>query len=155
MNGLNMGNSNTLATWCEELTHWKRPCCWERLRAGGEGDDRDEMVGCHHRLNGHEFGQTPGVGDGQGGLVCCSSWGRKESDMTEQLNWTEAISVLFFFFFNLIYLGCTWSYLRHMGPSSCGMCWLWHAESSVMYSYRLSCQDVQVSLFLPCRTRGR
>ena len=88
-----MGNSNTLATWCEELTHWKRPCCWERLRAGGEGDDRDEMVGCHHRLNGHEFGQTPGVGDGQGGLVCCSSWGRKESDMTEQLNWTEALGV--------------------------------------------------------------
>ena len=46
----------------------------------------DEMVGWHHRLNGHEFGWTPGVGDGQGGLVCCDSWGRKESDMTERLN---------------------------------------------------------------------
>ena len=44
------------------------------------------MVGWHHRLNGHEFEQTPGVADGQGGLVCCDSWGRKESDMTEQLN---------------------------------------------------------------------
>ena len=43
----------------------------------------DEMVGWHHRLNGHWFGQTPGVGDGQGGLVCCDSWGRKESDMTD------------------------------------------------------------------------
>ena len=42
----------------------------------------DEMVGWHHRLDGHGFGQTPGVGDGQGGLVCCS-WGSKESDMTE------------------------------------------------------------------------
>ena len=48
----------------------------------------DEMVGWHHRLNGHEFGWTPGVGDGQGGLVCCGSWGHKESDMTERLNWT-------------------------------------------------------------------
>ena len=46
----------------------------------------DEMVGWHHRLNGHEFGQTLGVGDGHGGLACCDSWGRKESDMTERLN---------------------------------------------------------------------
>ena len=45
----------------------------------------DEMVGWHHRLNGHGFGWTPGVGDGQGGLACFSSWGRKESDTTERL----------------------------------------------------------------------
>ena len=51
----------------------------------------DEMVGWHHRLNGHEFGWTPGVGDGQGGLACCGSWGHKESDTTEQLNSTESI----------------------------------------------------------------
>ena len=44
------------------------------------------MVGWHHLLNGHEFKQALEVGDGQGGLACCSSWGRKESDMTEQLN---------------------------------------------------------------------
>ena len=44
------------------------------------------MVGWNHRLNGHEFGWTPGVGDGQGGLACCGPWGCKESDMTEQLN---------------------------------------------------------------------
>ena len=43
----------------------------------------------YHRLNGHEFEQAPGVGDGQGSLVCCSPWGRKQSDMTERLNWTE------------------------------------------------------------------
>ena len=49
----------------------------------------DEMVGWHHRLNGHEFGWTPGVGDRQGGLGCCSPWGHKESNTTEQLNWTE------------------------------------------------------------------
>ena len=54
-----------------------------------KGTTEDEMVGCHHRCNGHGFGWTRGVGDGQGGLACCSSWGRKESDTTEQLNWTE------------------------------------------------------------------
>ena len=46
----------------------------------------DEMVGWHHRLDGHEFEQAPGVVDGQGSLVCCSPWGRKELDMTERLN---------------------------------------------------------------------
>ena len=46
----------------------------------------DEMAGWHHRLDGHEFEEAPGVGDGQGGLACCYSRGRKESDMTEQLN---------------------------------------------------------------------
>ena len=51
-----------------------------------KGMTEDEMVGWHHRLDGRGFGWTPGVGDGQGGLVCRSSWGRKESDMTERLN---------------------------------------------------------------------
>ena len=46
----------------------------------------DEMVGWHHQLDGHEFGYTPGVGDGQGSLACYNSWAHKESDMTEQLN---------------------------------------------------------------------
>ena len=49
----------------------------------------DEMAGWHHRLNGHEFGWTPGVGDGQGGLGCCSPQDRKESDTTERLNELE------------------------------------------------------------------
>ena len=58
----------------------------------------DEMAGWHHRLNGHEFGLTPGVGDGQGGLACCNSWGRKESDMTEQLDRTELNILLLWLF---------------------------------------------------------
>ena len=49
----------------------------------------DEMFGWHHRLDGPEFEQALGVGDRQGSLVCCSPWGQRESDMTEQLNWTE------------------------------------------------------------------
>ena len=52
-----------------------------------KGTTEDEMAGWHHRLDGHESGWTPGVGDGQGGLVCCDSWGCKESGMTERLNW--------------------------------------------------------------------
>ena len=51
-----------------------------------KGTTEDEMVGRHHRLNGLEFGWTPGVGDGQGGLACCDSWGCKELDATERLN---------------------------------------------------------------------
>ena len=51
------------------------------------------MVGWHHRLNGHEFEQAPGDDDGQGGLTCCSPWGRKESDTTEQLNFTELMGL--------------------------------------------------------------
>ena len=57
-----------------------------------KGMTEDEMAWWHRRLDGREFEWTPGVGDGQGGLACCSSWGRKESDMTEWLNWTEGSS---------------------------------------------------------------
>ena len=54
-----------------------------------KGTTEDEMAGWHHQLNGHGFGWTLGVGDEQGGLVCCRSWGHKESDTTERLNWTK------------------------------------------------------------------
>ena len=54
-----------------------------------KGTTEDEMAGLHHQLDGREFEWTPGVGDGQGGLACCNSWGCKESDTTERLNWTE------------------------------------------------------------------
>ena len=54
-----------------------------------KGMIEDEMAGWHHQLDGHGFGWTPGVGDGQWGLVCCGPWGCKESDTTEWLNWTE------------------------------------------------------------------
>ena len=60
-----------------------------------KGTTEDEMAGWHHWLDGHEFEWTLGVGDGQGGLMCCDSWGRKESDTTEWLNWTEWTPGLF------------------------------------------------------------
>ena len=68
---------------------WKDPDAGKDWGQEEKGTTEDEMVGWHHRLNGHGFGWTLGVGDGQGGLACCDSWGHKESDMTERLNWTE------------------------------------------------------------------
>ena len=60
---------------------------------GGEGDDRDEMVGWHHQLNGHELEQALGNGEGQGSLACCSPWGRKESDRGwQRIRWLDDIT---------------------------------------------------------------
>ena len=70
---------------------WKDP---DPGKDGGQeekGTTEEEMAGWHHWLDGRESEWTPGVGDGQGGLACCDSWGHKELDMTEWLNWTEAI----------------------------------------------------------------
>ena len=68
---------------------WKDPDAGKDWGQEEKGTTEDEMVGWHHWLSGHGFGYTPGVGDGQGGLACCGSWGRKESDTTEWLNWTD------------------------------------------------------------------
>ena len=68
---------------------WKDPDAGRDWRQEEKGTTEDEMVGWHHWLNGHKFEQTLGGGGGQGGLACCSQWGCKELDTTEQLNWTE------------------------------------------------------------------
>ena len=71
---------------------WKDPDAGKDWRWEEKGTTEDEIVGCHHWLNGHEFAQAPGVGDGQGSLACCSPWGSKESDMTDwatELNWNK------------------------------------------------------------------
>ena len=70
---------------------WKDPDAEKDWGQEEKGTTEDAMLGWHHRHNGHRFGWTLGVGDGQGGLACCSSWGRNELDMTERLNWTELI----------------------------------------------------------------
>ena len=67
---------------------WKDPDAGKDQRQEEKGLTEDEMVGWHHRLDGHGFVKALGVGDGQGSLACCSPWGQKESDMTEWLNWT-------------------------------------------------------------------
>ena len=76
--------------WPPDMKNWligKDPDAGEDWGQEEKGPTEDEMVGWHHRLYGHEFEQAPGVGNGQGSLACCSPWGLKESDMTE--NWTD------------------------------------------------------------------
>ena len=78
--------------WPPDGKNWligKDPAAEKDRRQKEKGSTEDEMVGWHHRRDGDEFEKTLGVGDGQGGLACCSPWGHKESDMTERLNLTE------------------------------------------------------------------
>ena len=84
--------TETLILWPPDGKNWligKDPDAGKDWRQEEKGMTEDEMVGWHHRLNGCEFEQASGVGEGQGSLACCSPWGRKESDTTEWLNWTE------------------------------------------------------------------
>ena len=88
--------AETLIFWPPDGKSWligKDPDAGKDWGQEEKGTTEDELVGWHHWLNGHGFGWTPGVGDGQGGLPCCSSWGRKESDTTERLNWIELSSM--------------------------------------------------------------
>ena len=90
--GRNDAEAETPILWPPDAKNWligKYPDAGKDWRQEEKGTTEDEMVGWHHWLDGHEFDQTPGVGDGQGGLACCSPWGHKELDTTQRLNWTE------------------------------------------------------------------
>ena len=104
--------------WPPDAKSW---LIWKDRDAGKDwgqeekGTIEDEMVGWHHQLNGHGFGWTSGVDDGQGGLACCGSWGHKDSDVTEQLNWTDSREIqpnsylkdyIYSYFVNEIKNGC-------------------------------------------------
>ena len=95
--GPNDAKAETPILWPPHMKSWlwKWLWCWEGLGAGGEGHDRGWDGWMAHWLNGCESEWTPGVGAGQGGLVCCSSWGCKESDMIEPLNRTELVILSF------------------------------------------------------------
>ena len=80
--------------WPHDVKNWlpgKDPDAGKDWRQEEKRMTEDEMVGWRHWLIGHEFEQTPGVGDGEGGRACCSPWGRKELDMTKQLIWSDLI----------------------------------------------------------------
>ena len=86
--------AETPILWPPHIKSWligKDPDAGRDWGQEEKGTTEDEMAGWHHWLDGPEYGWTLGVGDGQKGLVCCDSWGGKESDMTERLNWTELI----------------------------------------------------------------
>ena len=89
--------AETPILWPPDAKNWlfgKDPDAGKDWRQEERGTTEDEMVGWHHRLNGHEFEQAPGVGDGQRSLVCYSPWGHKESNTTEQLNWYIHIDII-------------------------------------------------------------
>ena len=84
--------AETPILWPLDLKNWltgKDPYAGNDWRQKEKEMTEDEMVGWHHQLDGHEFEQALGVGDGQGSLACCSPWGCKELDMTERISWTE------------------------------------------------------------------
>ena len=88
-------DAEALILWPPDVKNWltgKDPDARKHWRQEEKRMIEDEVVGWHYRLDGHEFEQAPGIGDGQGSLACCSPWGCKESDMTEGLNWTEGCS---------------------------------------------------------------
>ena len=90
--GRNDAKAETLVLWPPHAKSWLTGKDFDAGRDWGQqkkGTTKDEMAGWHHWLDERESEWTPGVGDGQGGLACCDSWGRKESDTTERLNWTE------------------------------------------------------------------
>ena len=89
--------AETPILWSPDAKNWligKDPDAGKDWRLKEKGTTEEEMVGWHRQLNGHGFGWTPGVGDGQVSLAHWSHWGHKESDMTEQLNWTESFTEL-------------------------------------------------------------
>ena len=90
--GRNDAKAETVVLWPPHVKSWLIGKDCDAGRDWGQeekGTTEDEMAGWHHWLDGHESEWTPGVGDGQGGLACYNSWGRKDSDTTERLNWTE------------------------------------------------------------------
>ena len=131
--GRNDANAETPVLWPPhaELTHWKRLWCWEGLGQEEKGTTEDEMAGWHHGLHGHEFEWTPGVSDGQGGPACCDSWGHKESDMTEWLNWTENL------------LKCSLKYFYSLSSS------ILLISAHAPYSVHSSTMDIWEVLYFP------
>ena len=93
-NGRTYAEADTPILWPTDTKNW---LVWKSLDAGKDwgqeekGTREDEMVTWHHRLNGHEFEQAPGVGDGQGSPACCRPWGPKELEQTELLNWPDML----------------------------------------------------------------
>ena len=90
--GRTEAEAETPILWPPDRKNWligKDPDAGKDWRQEEKGTTEYEMVGWDHQLDGHEFEQAPGIGNDHGGLVCSSPWGGKESDMTEQLNWTD------------------------------------------------------------------
>ena len=112
--GRNDAEAETPVLWPPHVKSWLIGKDSDAGRDRGQeekGTTEDEMAGWHHWLDGRESGWTPGVGDGQGGLACCNSWGGKESDVTEQLNWSELVNYNYLAWL-LAYKVLKWTYVH-------------------------------------------
>ena len=152
---LHFSNTETPILWPPHPKSWlagKNPKAGNDWGQEEKGMTEDEMTGWHHRLDGHGFVYTPGVGDGQGGLACCRTWGRKESDMTERLNWTEYWVMLSIFspcvywpfaclLWRNVYLGSSAHFL-----SGCVFLWYWAIWTNISWWLILL---VHLQLFSP------
>ena len=153
--------AETPILWSRDAKSWligKDPDAGKDWRPEEKGSTEDEMAGWHHHLDGHEFEQALGIGHGQGGLVCCSPWGHKESDTTEQLNWTELKYPSFYLPTYDIYLCLSFylpTYLLYLSlhlPTCLSHLsmdlptYLWHLSISV--SFYLPTYDIYLSMCL-------
>ena len=119
--GRNHAKAETPVLWPPHVKSWLIGKDSDAGRDWGQeekGTTEDEMAGWHHRLDGREFESTPGVGDGQGGLACCDSWGRKELDTSERLNWT----VLCLCFWLWVFLYRLFFLFKKLLPCCIGFC---------------------------------
>ena len=108
------------------------------------------MAGWHHWLDGCESEWTPGVGDGQGGLACCDSWGHKESDTTEKLNWTEWSSGFPYFFQFKSEFGNNMFMIWATVSSQSYFCWLYRASPSLAAKNIINLISVLTTWWCPC-----
>ena len=115
----NDAKPETPVLWPPHAKSWligKDSDAWRDWEQEEKGTTEDEMTGWHHWLNGRESEWTPEDGDGQGGLACCDSWGCKELDTTERLNWTELMFPLYALFLFFFFLCPKFSYLGFSLP---------------------------------------
>ena len=138
-------NSSTLATSCQELTHWKRLWCWEGLGAGGEGDDRGWDGWMASPTQWTWVWVRSASCDGQGGLVCCSPCGCKEADTTERLNWLTVISLFrVLFILESVLVICVF---LGIGPFHLNFLIYWYtADHSISFDF---CRVRNDSSFIP------
>ena len=141
--GRNDAKAETPVLWPPHAKNWLNGKDSDAGRDWGQeekGTTEDEMAGLHHQLNGYEFEWTPGVGDGQGGLACCGSWGRKESDMTEWLNLTELSHVVRYILITYLSYNCKFVPLTLFTHFA-------HSSSPTSANHHLFFVSISMSLF--------
>ena len=124
--GRNDVEAETPILWPPHVKSWltgKDPDVGRDWGQEEKGTTEDETAGWHHWLDGREFEWTPGAGDGQGGLACCNSWGRKESDTTERLNWNES-TISWYAERNSVFVCACTLYLKDYMPRNIHFLWI-------------------------------